>query len=170
MPRTYAGTDRPRLSAAKVDELVSRTTKGGTQDFDRWVKRISTKTLPNWTELHSQKLFIQVGDAMILGTPVGDARYWLSDPPEGYSGGRARGSWQPSIDNPETEDPDRIDKTGKIPQQEGLAVADDFKIGHSAFWTSNVPYILRLVHGWSRQAPNGWVPRAVRRVANQFRV
>jgi len=169
MPRFYADTERRRLTPSEVDALVDRNFRGGIDDFNKWVRRVTSETLPAWTAGKSRKLFIQVGDGLIDGTPVGDASYWLAPPPKGYTGGRARGSWHPSLDNPKSEDIE-LDKTGNASKEAGEAIADAFEIGQSAFWTSNVPYILRLAHGWSRQAPNGWVPRALRQISNQFRV
>lgn len=145
------------------------TTRGDAKDFDRWQRRMVKHRIPGWAGLVFKKVFIQVGDAMVMGTPVGDADYWKNPPPPGYTGGRARGSWQPSIGSPKTDDPGRIDARGSAPLAEGDTVGAMLKLGDRAFWTANVPYILRLVHGWSRQAPDGWVPRNLRQIANQFR-
>lgn len=143
--------------------------RGGTEKFTLWARSMTKKRVPGWSEKVKQKIFIQAGDAMILGTPVGDARYWKSPPPKGYTGGRARGGWQASNASPAVSDVNRIDKTGQAPRAEGGAVASQIKIGTPAFWSNSTPYILRLTHGWSRQAPDGWVPRALRQIANQFK-
>lgn len=143
--------------------------RGGPEAFNRWVGKMSGKKVPGWTEAIAQKVYIQAGDGLILGTPVGDARYWTVPPPKGYTGGRARGSWQATLDRPASGDINRIDKSGRAPKDEGSAVVAQFRLGKSAFWTSNVPYILRLAHGWSRQAPDGWVPRTLRQISNQFK-
>lgn len=160
-------------------------TTGGPRDFDRWVKRMGQKEVPDWVESAFKKVFIQVGNSVIEGTPVGDANAWLSmgwytdlatrevrsrrEPPKGYTGGRARGGWQPTVGLPAMSDVERIDKRGSKPKGEGKTTALGLKVGQTAYWTNNTPYILRLAHGWSRQAPDGWVPRAIRKVANQFR-
>lgn len=144
-------------------------TRGGFEAFGRWLDRMGKKEIPAWSEQACRKAFIQLGDGVILGTPVGDPSYWQSPPPAGYTGGRARGGWQATLNAPATSDPDRIDKSGTVPRQEGPPVAARFRMGDVAYWTNNTPYILRLVHGWSRQAPDGWVPRVVRQVGNQFR-
>lgn len=141
---------------------------GDVRDFEIWLKRMGKKRIPGWGEKVTQKLFIQVGDAMILGTPVGDASYWKNPPPKGYTGGRARGGWQASKNRAKVRDVNRVDKTGSAPRAEGRSTVPGFKLGESLFWSNSTPYILRLAHGWSRQAPNGWVPRNLRQIANQF--
>jgi hypothetical protein len=144
--------------------------RGGPREFEAWVKRMGKREVPDWVAQTARRAFIQLGDQVVLGTPVGDKTGWKNpeSAPPGYTGGRARGGWQPTMHAPAADDVERIDKAGNV-RKEGPGAVATFKVGDVAYWTNNTPYILRLVHGWSRQAPDGWVPRAVRQVANQFK-
>lgn len=101
---------------------------------------------------------------VIMSTPVGDPTYWKNPPPPGYTGGRARGSWQCTVSAPASGDNGRIDKSG------GETVSDMERrvppgAGQITFLTSNLSYIERLEYGWSvRQAPHGMVRINIDRV------
>lgn len=144
------------------------TVTGGVERYAQWSREMTRKRIPGWGENAANKVFIQVGDSLVLGTPVGDASYWQSPPPKGYTGGRARGGWQASQNHPAQSDINRIDPSGAAARAEVSKGLAGWKLGVRRFWTNSTPYILRLAHGWSRQAPDGWVPRALRQIANQF--
>lgn len=83
--------------------------------------------------------------------------------PEGYVGGRARGNWQCSLDNPVTNEIDRIDPNGSAAMAE---VANTVQAGRINYLSNNVKYIRRLeydVPPHSSQAPNGMVRISLRR-------
>lgn len=145
------------------------TEVGGTEKFAAWSRRMAKKRIPGWGEDVANKIYIQVGDGLILGTPVGDASYWKNPPPKGYTGGRARGGWQASQNRPAGSDINRIDKSGAAARAEAPNAIAGWKLGTPRYWSNLTPYILRLAHGWSRQAPDGWVPRVLRQIANQFK-
>lgn len=101
---------------------------------------------------------------VIMSTPVGDPTHWKSPPPPGYTGGRARGSWQCTVGAPAGGDNDLIDKSG------GKTISSMEKrvppgAGQITFLASNLSYIERLEYGWSvRQAPHGMVRINIDRV------
>lgn len=83
--------------------------------------------------------------------------------PDGYVGGRARGNWQCSLDNPVTNEIDRIDPSGSAAMAE---VANTVQAGRVNYLSNNVKYIRRLeydVPPHSSQAPNGMVRISLRR-------
>lgn len=113
---------------------------------------------------------IQIGEAVIARTPVGDPSTWKVAAPPGYVGGRARGSWQYGFNAPRAGEPKTIDGQGgpaKAPEAaiEGQAAQARVVAGINAnqapgvhFITSSVPYMRRLEYeAWSDQAPEGMV-------------
>lgn len=105
-----------------------------------------------------KKIVIDIATELVEKSPVGDAKYWLSPAPKGYTGGRFRANWQLGIGGADSTTSEAIDKTGgstiagivgKIPDDAG---------GKVYYITNSLPYAKRLEEGWShRQAPNGMV-------------
>lgn len=70
--------------------------------------------------------------------------------------GRARGNWQFSVNAPANGTVDTLDKTGQFSIAGVKFGANAWKQG-DIWLTNNLPYINRLEHGWSQQAPAGFV-------------
>jgi len=104
-----------------------------------------------------RKIVIDVGTALVMKSPVGDADYWIMPAP-GYVGGRFRANWQYGLGHYDASTSDKIDQSGgttintivgKIPAGAG---------GEVHYITNSLPYAKRLEEGWSkRQAPHGMV-------------
>lgn len=79
--------------------------------------------------------------------------------PEGYTGGRFRGNWMVTMDVSATEpDMNRIDKNGQSTLELGLVALEEFKVGTTGVFISNMlPYAYPLEFGHSSQAPQGMV-------------
>ena len=93
------------------------------------------------------KLALAVDQTVVLATPVDE--------------GRARANWLPSI-NTKIESPkDRTDKNGSVSIEEMQATVSDFKLGDTIFISNNLPYIGALNDGHSKQAPVGYIEKAV---------
>jgi len=109
-----------------------------------------------------RKIVIDIGTALVMKSPVGDADYWISPAPPGYVGGRFRANWQLGISSYDATTTENIDKSGgptigrittKIPSQAA---------GEVYYITNSLPYAQRLEDGWSkRQAPKGMVKLTV---------
>jgi hypothetical protein len=71
--------------------------------------------------------------------------------------GCARGNWNVSIGEPDASyDLDKTDPQGDSTISEGLSVVEQaLATGPSIFITNNLPYIMALEYGWSKQAPAG---------------
>ena len=104
-----------------------------------------------------RKIVIDVGTALVMKSPVGDAKYWKSPPPPGYTGGRFRANWQYGLSAPDLTTTPKIDKSGGATIQTIVGKVSDEAAGHVHYITNSLPYADRLEHGWSRQAPNGMV-------------
>jgi hypothetical protein len=99
-----------------------------------------------------QALFLEAHRRVVLKTPVDI--------------GRARGNWQPTIGEAAQGEIDAIDPSGGATIAEGMSVAKGLKFGDTAFTVNNLPYINRLEHGWSKQAPTGMVAVTVEELKN----
>lgn len=105
-----------------------------------------------------RKIVIDVGTALVMKSPVGDADYWLMPAPPGYVGGRFRANWQYGVGHYDASTSEKIDQAGgatintivgKIPADAG---------GQIHYITNSLPYAKRLEEGHSkRQAPHGMV-------------
>lgn len=87
---------------------------------------------------------------------------------KGYTGGRFRGNWQVTFDEPAVGEVDSIDAAGNQTIATGTAIISQFKVGmnHAIYFTNNVPYAIRLEFGHSKQAPHG----IVRVTAQEFQM
>lgn len=101
-----------------------------------------------------RKIIIDLDSAVVLSTPVDT--------------GRARGNWFPSLTSPSNAVGDSVDKSGgnALGRIDGVAGSAD--VGDVAWLTNNLPYILVLENGSSKQAPQGMVDINLNRVAAQF--
>jgi hypothetical protein len=130
------------------------------------------KDLRKYAKDTSQKLddvcravTINLFKGVIQMTPVGNPSLWQSSPPEGYTGGSARANWQATIGSPATSVSDATDPSGGASIS---AVFANVKGGQVNYLTNNLPYINRLEHGWSNQAPAGMVRVNVDRVQSSL--
>ncbi|KQN63631.1 hypothetical protein [Erwinia sp. Leaf53] len=81
----------------------------------------------------------------------------IKKPPR-YTGGRFRGNWQVSFNQPAEGETGRVDKQGHQTIAAGNLVIEQFKVGMTAvYFANNVPYAYPLEFGHSKQAPGGMV-------------
>tara|TARA_R110000787_G_scaffold72823_6_gene162415 strand:+ start:2679 stop:3092 length:414 start_codon:yes stop_codon:yes gene_type:complete len=98
-----------------------------------------------------QKIALELDSAVVFGTPVDE--------------GRARGNWYPSLNAPSNEvDLNSTDKSGSKAVAAINALVSTVKIGDTFWLTNNLPYILPLENGHSKQAPEGMVDINLNRV------
>lgn len=77
--------------------------------------------------------------------------------------GRFRGNWQLGVGSMPGGSLERLDKTGDATQARIQAAIPDQASGHIYYIANNLPYAMRLEHGYSKQAPGGMVGLAVTR-------
>jgi hypothetical protein len=76
---------------------------------------------------------------------------------DGYVGGRFKGNWQVTVEQPAEGELPGVDPTGSATILKGTAVMETV-VRPRQFWlTNNLPYSERLEGGWSKQAPAGMV-------------
>lgn len=123
--------------------------------------RAVKKGLVNGIEDSIAEMALSVFSSVVIATPVGNPTLWLSNPPRGYVGGRARGNWQPSFGSPATSALITTDKGGQTTISKGNGLFARYEFGEKIFITNNLAYIQRLNEGHSRQAPSGFVQKAI---------
>jgi len=109
------------------------------------------RSLAQFTEKHIKILTLEVTANLIEDTP--------------RDTGWARSNWIPSIGQSTETIAGSPDNITPAAQQRGLAeVASTYKLSRGAvFVTNNVPYILPLNDGHSKQAPAGFVQLSILR-------
>jgi hypothetical protein len=127
-------------------------------DLDKFAKKTSAKA-----DLVVRKIVLDVGTALVMKSPVGDASYWTSPPPPGYVGGRFRANWQYGDNEIPNGQLSAIDVNGGATIG---AINNSLKpnaTGKLHYLVNNLPYAQRLEDGWSRQCPpNGMVGLTVK--------
>ncbi|WP_312272233.1 HK97 gp10 family phage protein [Pseudomonas sp.] len=88
-------------------------------------------------------IVIELGSAIIRATPVDT--------------GRARGSWQFSLDTPSVGQVDNPDQEGAETIAKLAAEANKLTAGQTAYIVSTLVYMIELEYGHSTQAPEGMV-------------
>lgn len=102
-----------------------------------------------------KKVAFQLLDGIINMTPV--------------QTGRARGNWQVALGTPNVSmDWEKKDRSGGGTIAAGSVVISSLQDYGTIYLTNNLPYILPLENGHSRQAPAGMVQVSLDRVAAQF--
>ena len=99
---------------------------------------------------------------VILGTPVGNKKYWkIPKAPPGYVGGILRGNWQIGINSAPDGELDVTDSQGSATVNQAFAGVVTAKLGDSIFLINNLPYAKAVEDGSSKQAPTGMVKTVV---------
>lgn len=102
-------------------------------------------------------IVVRIAAELDRRSPVGDAKYWKSKPPKGYTGGHFRANWQLGVGSVPAGVVAGVDKTGTATQGRIIAAVPDEAAGKVYWLSNNVPYAMRLEAGYSRQAPAGVV-------------
>jgi len=114
--------------------------------------------VPQQANRFKRRMALEILRRVVQRSPVGDANYWQSPPPKGYTGGHFRGNWQVGIGEPPSGEVPGTDPGGQYTAAAGLGELGRVQPGQDVYITNNVPYAERLEDGWSwRQAPQGIV-------------
>lgn len=116
--------------------------------FSDDIRRFTMKT----TEAHNKitrVATLELFSGVIKATPVDT--------------GRARGNWQTSPGSPAVGETERLDKSGSEAIAEVEAKTPE-GAGQVTYLSNNLPYIMELEEGSSKQAPEGMVKRNMDRV------
>lgn len=116
--------------------------------------------IPDRADQITRQIALAADRALVIGTPVDE--------------GRARANWQPTIGAPATgtvAGGTGKGRSGTVagPTAAAARVIASYKNGQTIFLTNNLPYIVPLNNGHSKQAPAGFVESAVASVENAAR-
>ena len=141
--------------------------------FHEQLKSFATKEGPAALLRVVDTIVIEIGNRIVLRSPVGDPRLWAAPAPAGYVGGSFRSNWQYGFNNDPDGELDSIESEGATIQriQNGAMASVGAGIH---FIVNNLPYAERLENGHSSQAPAGMVgltelefPEIVARAINE---
>lgn len=126
------------------------------REFELSVRYFGTKSVPEATRILRTKIALQMLALVVNKTPV--------------KTGRAKGSWDVSINEPTLVPRVALDPSGGATIAAGSAIINGATEPFTCVWIqSNLPYIIALEHGHSTQAPKGMVLTSVAEVMHQFR-
>lgn len=89
---------------------------------------------------------------IVIGTPVDT--------------GRARGNWFTSASSPSNAVRSATDEQASL--SDVSRTVSTWDVRDSLHITNNLPYIMRLEYGYSKQAPSGWVRKSVAKFQDAF--
>lgn len=126
-----------------------------TADLSAFCKKEAPGILDNTV----RKIVIEVGNRLVMRSPVGDASLWQNPDlaPAGYVGGRFRANWQYGFSAAPSGDLADIDPSGMAAISRIIAGTFSSKAVGQHHITNNLPYAQRLEDGYSSQAPAGMV-------------
>jgi len=128
--------------------MASKSAKG----FNADLKKFGEVTERQASQIF-RKVALDLDAAVVLDTPVDE--------------GRARGNWYPSINTPSNEvDEDSLGAAKSLNRLNG--VIGKAKLGQVIWLTNNLPYIIALENGHSKQAAEGMVDVNALRFAAAF--
>lgn len=129
-------------------------------EFNQELSKFATKLVPKEFELLLKKISLLALRKIVMRNPVGNSDRWKKPPRRRYVGGRSRGNWQLTINFSPENELNVIDQSGNSTIAKGMAVLSTMRnhgIGSVIFITNNVPHIVALEHGHSKQTPHGMV-------------
>lgn len=104
-----------------------------------------TKTFPNKVNQIIRMIAFETLNNAVLATP--------------RDTGRAASNWFVSQDTPETTTTDETDAEANLNKQSAKLTSSSSS--NNIWLVNNLPYIVRLNDGWSKQAPEGFVEKSI---------
>lgn len=122
-----------------------------------------------------RKTVLELGEKIVLRSPVGDASYWQHPAHPGYVGGRFRANWQYGNGTAPGGEIDAVDPSGSATRSRMTAQINGSPAFAVHYLVNNLPYAEAIENGHSwHQAPHGVVavsiaefPALVRNVAHE---
>lgn len=116
--------------------------------FSQQLSDFRTSSLQR-AEQHRRAIIMKLFSAVILDTPVDT--------------GRARSNWIVSTGKPTRITVEKVDDAGAV-IEDAQAEVEQSSGDVVVYLNNNLPYIVRLENGWSKQAPEGMVRKNVARI------
>lgn len=121
-------------------------------DFSLVFQNITTKSIKK-TENVIKKTVFDLTSSIISDTPVDTSR--------------AKNNWFVTFDTPSDNTIDTLDNSGNTAINKANTKIMNNKIPMVYWINNNLPYIMRLEYGWSKQSPSGMVRLNIQRF-NKF--
>jgi hypothetical protein len=131
--------------------------------FERFLKQQQQVVME--VPLKAKKRMVSnVFHGVVAASPVADPKLWKKPREPKETPGRFRASWRVANGNVDSS----VEPTSRpfypVPGQEVLQpVLSAMNAEMPTYISNSLPYARRLNHGWSKQAPSGFVQRAVER-------
>lgn len=117
-------------------------------DFSLAFQNISTKSIKA-TENVIKKTVFDLTSSIISDTPVDTSR--------------AKNNWFVTFDTPSDNTIDTLDNSGNTAINKANSKIMNNKVPMVYWINNNLPYIMRLEYGWSKQSPSGMVRLNIQR-------
>ena len=142
------------------------------------LEKFATEFVPKQALDLQKRISAEALTAIVQATPIGNATRWkaniaraakgLQPLPKGYVGGQARRNWQVTLDSSATTIRPGQDQSGQAALADGFGVIGGMTRTGRLFISNPLPYMEALENGWSKQAPQGMVARAVALITAKF--
>lgn len=139
---------------------------GSLKDFSRRIKTIAATVEKGGPEV-ARKTAAVVLQTVVMATPVGNTALWSEQSRRrarpGYAGGRARANWHVSLGHVDFNTTEEHDAGGQATIGAGndIIKSASNKGDVEIHIVNNLPYIVPLNEGHSKQAPAAFVELAV---------
>lgn len=136
--------------------------------FNKDIKEFAQQTVPKQLMQFQKRVALEAFVRIVKRNPVGNPTLW-KDPtaaPPGYVGGRSRANWQIRST---AADETVLEGTTEPSLAKGLSALADHKPYRTIHIFNNMPYILRLENGHSKQAPAGMVAVTLAEIRAMFK-
>lgn len=148
--------------------------RGFRLEIDEWLRReVQQKPVDLQKRIVAEAL-----TQIVQATPVGNATKWaanikraakgLPPLPRGYVGGQARRNWQVSVGVPAVAALPGTDPSGGNTLSEGYGRIAGLTVPSRVYISNPLDYMDALENGWSKQAPQGMVARAVAAISAKY--
>jgi hypothetical protein len=104
----------------------------------------------------TKMILLEIGIRIVNRSPVGDPPSWKRQPPwlpKNYLPGTFKNNWQLTVDMPGTDTFFTPDPSGNLSITRIALAIPRWPVGHTYYYSNNLPYAQALENGWSRQAP-----------------
>lgn len=111
-----------------------------------------------WVQAMTKDVLIQIGEALVEASPIGNPAVWASPPAKDYSPGQFIDNWQVGIDENVPSSTTGTKDTSGAGSLKRLRKLGRWQVGHEYTFVNNVSYASALERGHSKtQAPLGVV-------------
>jgi hypothetical protein len=114
-------------------------------------------------QMLTKEVLLEIGRRLVDRSPIGFPPSWKESYwPKNYHPGHFIHNWQVGVDKKPVGIIQGFDPSGRS-SLERLSHLGRWQVGHTYFFTNNVPYAYQLETGWSPQCPPGGMIGLIKR-------